>query len=201
MGTKMEIIEAIRSSVLTPADCHQIFDAVNIKLRQLHDAAASNAILTLRPGMSVSFGDKSRRGKGGYKEGIITEIKKTKIVVEVDGLGWAVPAEHVKVLDKKVEPQPKEKCPTCQGSGKQSLSVKTFGSKDSEPPMVIDCVLCHGKGVVNKSQLRLLEQEKAMWCRCEKPSEGTTFHDDGECRQCRKHHYHCENCGKITQVG
>jgi hypothetical protein len=56
-----------------------------------------------------------------------------------------------------------------------------------------------------------LEQYKAAvakdladhWCQC-KPSGDPIFCNDGErinehC--CDKHHYHCSNCLKITQVG
>lgn len=56
-----------------------------------------------------------------------------------------------------------------------------------------------------------LEQYKAQtakelaehWCHCE--TEGDPlFCDDGQKRNkhcCNKHHFHCSNCGKITQVG
>ena len=198
MATKNEILATIQASVLTTQECHEIFDALNNKMRQIHTAAAASAIMSLAPGMSVSFGDKSRRGKGGYKEGVITEIRKTKVVVDVDGLLWTVPAEHAKVLDRKPKTAPPTKCPTCLGSGKQNVSITGVTGKES---MEIDCVVCKGKGVATAGQLRLLEAEKNMWCKCEKPSDTATFHDDGECRQCKKHHYHCENCGKITQVG
>jgi hypothetical protein len=49
-----------------------------------------------------------------------------------------------------------------------------------------------------------MERERKHWCSCEKPSEGVDFCDDGQRRNehcCSKHHYHCQNCGKIVQVG
>lgn len=51
---------------------------------------------------------------------------------------------------------------------------------------------------------RLAAEYKEFWCSCGNPSESSYFHDDGQgtgpsCVQ--KHHYHCDDCGKITQVG
>jgi hypothetical protein len=39
------------------------------------------------------------------------------------------------------------------------------------------------------------------WCKCENLSTNDLFHDDGECKACRKHHWHCGRCGEISQVG
>lgn len=41
------------------------------------------------------------------------------------------------------------------------------------------------------------------WCECEdQDNSDTLFADDYVCRcGCDKHHYHCLDCGKITQVG
>ena len=42
---------------------------------------------------------------------------------------------------------------------------------------------------------------KKVWCQCKDEGE-TRFFDDGECNcGVHKHHWHCENCGKITQIG
>lgn len=49
----------------------------------------------------------------------------------------------------------------------------------------------------------LKKDSEENWCKCE--TEGDPlFCDDGETRNrhcCSKHHYHCSNCGKLTQVG
>ena len=43
---------------------------------------------------------------------------------------------------------------------------------------------------------------KNDWCTCGNPSDLHSYFGDGVCScGCHKHHYHCSNCGKITQVG
>ncbi len=49
----------------------------------------------------------------------------------------------------------------------------------------------------------LNEHMKADWCQCEKPGD-PVFCPDGRSRNqhcVTKHHYHCENCMKLIQVG
>ena len=45
----------------------------------------------------------------------------------------------------------------------------------------------------------IYENEDA-WCQCDDHHD-VTFHDDGENDECYKHHYRCEACKKITQIG
>jgi Fe2+ or Zn2+ uptake regulation protein len=44
-----------------------------------------------------------------------------------------------------------------------------------------------------------------MWCECPEMEKenafGTTFYKDGEHPELRKHHYRCNKCGKVTQIG
>jgi hypothetical protein len=42
---------------------------------------------------------------------------------------------------------------------------------------------------------------EAFWCFCGNPSGNHTYHDDNERRICRKHHWTCDDCGKVVQVG
>ena len=100
-----------------------------------------------------------------------------------------------------------EPCGSCK-NGKQTITITTIGSLNGQPPTPpstseLDCFECKGKGIVPLGfNAKRKAAEEAFWCNCGK-SEGSqiTFHDDGECRTCQKHHYHCGNCGKITQVG
>ena len=69
----------------------------------------------------------------------------------------------------------------------------------------ITCIECDGKKVLPKGYRAAQEKaEKEFWCQCPAdsvPIESIIFHDNGECAMCEKHHYHCPDCGKITQVG
>ncbi len=95
-------------------------------------------------------------------------------------------------------------CPTCKGSGKQTLETTTIspGKLTEKLSMEITCVICKGAAVVTPAVIQAIKREADLWCSCKKPDfDNITFHDDGECRDCRKHHYHCGACGKICQVG
>lgn len=89
-------------------------------------------------------------------------------------------------------------CPTCKGKGKQAIRVSEHGGKWRD--MEIGCTTCDGQGEITQEQYEQLKRAQEAWCRCEKPS-GETYHEDGERAICRKHHYTCNDCGKITQVG
>lgn len=65
-----------------------------------------------------------------------------------------------------------------------------------------------GKEFVERTK-REAEETAHLWCRCEfwttpegpEPQNPPTYHADGECSDCQKHHWHCGDCGKISQVG
>lgn len=94
------------------------------------------------------------------------------------------------------------KCPACKGAGIQTIetTMRSPGKVETSS-LKITCVICKGAAVVSPAVIQALKREEAMWCRCEKSSDDVIFHDDGECGDCHKHHYHCGNCQKITQVG
>ncbi len=97
-------------------------------------------------------------------------------------------------------------CKVCKGSGKQILTVHDpFGANPNTPKVRkvdIDCVWCHGTGTMQKQDLAQYEWNQRAWCECGNPSGRTRFYDDGECDcGCVKHHYHCSDCNKITQIG
>lgn len=57
---------------------------------------------------------------------------------------------------------------------------------------------------VEQYRAKMAEEFVKFWCQCGNPSGEVTFHDDGvmpSAACCQKHHYHCDDCGKVTQVG
>ena len=94
-------------------------------------------------------------------------------------------------------------CPTCKGKGTVTVEAVTIDERGTtkEPPLEIKCLTCRGEGRITKKRSAQLKRAAALWCSCGNPSGDVYFHDDGECPDCRKHHYHCSDCGKIVQVG
>lgn len=92
-------------------------------------------------------------------------------------------------------------CPTCKGKGTVTVKVHSnFATENTSFEM--DCHVCGGSGEVTEAQLKAHKAAMAMWCRCGNPSGQTQFFDDGENPSvCNKHHWVCEDCGKVTQVG
>ena len=91
-------------------------------------------------------------------------------------------------------------CPVCKGNGTQSIIVEEFG-KPGSSTTDIGCVVCNGRKRISAREARMVERERNMMCYCGNPGGETHFHDDGECSECRKHHFHCADCGKILQIG
>lgn len=96
-------------------------------------------------------------------------------------------------------------CPACNGSGKYDCVSRLWtpgvGFVD-QPPVRMDCQKCYGHGKVDP----IIEEEKkkawdAFWCSCER-SSGSEYVDDNTAgAMCSKHHYICNDCGKVTQTG
>lgn len=95
-------------------------------------------------------------------------------------------------------------CTVCKGTKVIQLTVhdysKMFVKGDAPEVSEIKCVQCDGTGEMDQDQLDQLEWERAQWCRCT-VHFGSTFHDDNTRDICSKHHYTCNCCGLITQVG
>lgn len=95
-------------------------------------------------------------------------------------------------------------CPTCKGKGKVTVKVTTVapGTANTHSEFEMNCLTCRGEGEISKAQAQEHKAAMAMWCRCGNPSGQTHFFDDGENPAvCNKHHWVCEDCGKVTQVG
>lgn len=81
-------------------------------------------------------------------------------------------------------------CPTCKGSGKET--IKTSEAGGPWRLIQIGCIDCDGKGELTPERhARNLKQE-AAWCHCGHGKD--TYHDSGDYSTCNK-------CGKITYVG
>lgn len=95
-------------------------------------------------------------------------------------------------------------CPTCNGSGEQTIIAKMLTKKGwhNEPPVIMSCIRCDGSGKVDP--IKIAKEEKAskdFWCECDNHDAGSTYVDDGVSSRCSKHHYVCNVCNKITQIG
>jgi hypothetical protein len=100
-------------------------------------------------------------------------------------------------------------CPTCKGTGKQNLTVKTFGA-DNETQSDINCVVCEGSGVVEssvrKQVLKALAEVEEEESQCESSPSGScepdwnsvyNCHDGGELYI----DVNCKHCGKSGCIG
>lgn len=76
----------------------------------------------------------------------------------------------------------------------------TVASAQSERKMLLRCIHCDGAGVVEASveqQTAAREAALAIWCRC---GGRTTSHYVPDAPGC-KHHWVCDDCNKVTQIG
>ena len=94
------------------------------------------------------------------------------------------------------------KCPTCHGAKKQTLTVTVWrpGGDGPATKQEIPCVACDGTGVVSDARLEQVREHAKMWCRCDEPTE-PSFYDDGQHPHLHKHHWRCAVCDGVTQVG
>lgn len=94
-------------------------------------------------------------------------------------------------------------CPTCSGAKRVTISVVEIGAGTrKESSVEMGCVVCDGAGEISERAEHALAREAAMWCRCGNPSGAVSYHGDGERGSaCTKHHWTCDDCSKVTQVG
>lgn len=95
-------------------------------------------------------------------------------------------------------------CPSCDGSKVITMTMVSFFTKPTEDTgksTTIKCVTCDGKGTVSPAKAKQLQEEMAMWCECDKPSEQTDYYADGEHPKLHKHHYRCQKCKGVVQIG
>jgi hypothetical protein len=94
------------------------------------------------------------------------------------------------------------KCPICKGSGAVFVkSTDLTKTPPTETGFELTCYLCDGDGEITQASLEAHEAAEAMMCSCENPTFGS-YPGDGECGcGMHKHHVHCGNCNKISQIG
>jgi len=98
-------------------------------------------------------------------------------------------------------------CTACSGTGKYDCVAKMYngdtGKYDPLPAVRMDCQVCKGVGEVDPVVLTArAEAFEAFWCSCGNPSQSSSYVDDNTPdAACSKHHYTCNDCGKVTQTG
>lgn len=90
-------------------------------------------------------------------------------------------------------------CPQCNGDNTLTLTIVIAGEPDQSSK--VPCTVCHGKGEVSDSVFRQWQAEKEMWCDCDNPSGEVQYFSDGQHADLQKHHYRCNDCGGVTQIG
>ena len=93
-------------------------------------------------------------------------------------------------------------CPTCKGTGKQTITVSTFGSSKVESYQST-CITCDG---IPMSADRAEQWRKAMndfWCNnAQHPMANAVYvADNTPGAMCSKHHWKCPICNKVKQTG
>lgn len=87
------------------------------------------------------------------------------------------------------------KCPKCTAG---RITVTVNNGVDEPAQLEMDCPYCDGKGEVSDKKLAAIEAVSKIWCLCGNPSQQCTYHPD---EPGLKHHWTCDDCGKVTQIG
>jgi Fe2+ or Zn2+ uptake regulation protein len=93
------------------------------------------------------------------------------------------------------------KCTVCNGTGKQTTTVTEFGSNKPPEKWEHDCVICDGTGEMTPAMAKAVEYERNMWCKCTGKTNSRYIPDNTKGAAVTKHHYVCNKCGKVTQIG
>lgn len=98
------------------------------------------------------------------------------------------------------------KCDSCDGTGKYDCIAQLYNpathSFEPQPPVRMNCQMCQGSGKIDPIVIAARkEASEAFWCSCTDRS-GVTYHSDNTPgAMCAKHHYICNDCDKVAQVG
>jgi len=144
----------------------------------------------------------SKRGElAGTVYGVYKFGSRVVYVVDLDeGRSVEVPGSKIRALDIDEDPRDTAAmvdCPKCKGSGRLPVTVTEAGVTRK---LDLGCVYCHEVGKLTPEALEALKAEDAMWCQCGK-SKAPIFFDDGEHPEIHKHHYRCEFCDHVVQIG
>jgi len=91
------------------------------------------------------------------------------------------------------------KCPQCKGSKTLNVAISEKGKEDNT--LEVPCPTCEGSGQVTKEEADSWNDAMNLWCSCGNPSKNTQYIPDNVSSVCNKHHWVCDDCGKIVQVG
>lgn len=143
----------------------------------LHDVTDANMLL---PGAEEVHDENDARADawGKFADAVMAAVTK-RIVECFDGL---------------------PECPRCHGETTITLHVLSATSNDIEKTHVLTCPTCEGAGRVSSFTLKRFLEEEQEWCSCGK-TENARFVPDGVSDVCAKHHWVCDHCGRIAQVG
>ena len=93
------------------------------------------------------------------------------------------------------------KCLCCEGVGKQTaIEISIVDVTRELNRHEIPCIWCSGTGNMDEKQKCDYVGYMDIWCKCGKHWD-TTFFDDFADPLMEKHHYKCNRCGKVTQIG
>lgn len=88
-------------------------------------------------------------------------------------------------------------CPRCKGKKKISVELVSEGISSFD----MNCPTCNGVGGVTRKRAQEYQDMTNAWCSCGNDSGETTYVPDNFSSACLKHHWICNDCGKIVQVG
>jgi len=91
-------------------------------------------------------------------------------------------------------------CPQCHGETTVTLHVLEFNTKKVTSTDVLTCPTWNGDGRVSVTTLKALLEEEESWCDCGK-TKHARYVPDGASTICPKHHWVCDHCGRIVQIG
>jgi len=89
-------------------------------------------------------------------------------------------------------------CPTCNGKKVIHVELNDYNEK-TKKLIEMNCIDCQGHGTVSKDQYDNLMKQKHIWCLCFN-SSGSTYVEDNV-GIVSKHHWLCNDCHKVTQIG
>jgi len=92
-------------------------------------------------------------------------------------------------------------CPTCNGTGKTTTKVITFGS-NKEESFESTCFLCKGEKEVSEARVKQMEDSEKLWCKCKTTNNEVEYVEDNVADALvSKHHWIHTKCKKLVQIG
>lgn len=89
-------------------------------------------------------------------------------------------------------------CPRCNGTKKIEIEIHAHGKPTQT--MSVECITCDGSGEITDEEKKAKERFDSIQCRCGNPSGNSHYVPDNQGR-ISKHHWNCNDCGGITQIG